>query len=600
MILYVLIILVLASFVFAFLGARTWHWGYVLLVEAIFLASVGFFIFAAETLRINGVYRAQINKSEKELANLNADVDALRNGTKDGGVLNRLRAGETPAKMAEDADSIPSLEDMDHELLIATRRRGRVWRNVTPAGVDPKTGNVKITITSPTPAGIKGNSVVYLFEEGPPQQPGPNGPRSPQYLGEFNVVQAAGQSVTLTPTVPLQPTDPESRRVAASKGPWTMYETMPADRYEIYAGMTDDQLKQLLPKQSVNEFLKNGKPATADDDPWRKFGYDENGQQLPADQMAKATKILYERRLRDYAVEIDELLKRRISMLADVDAVKKDIDELTAAEEVGKKLQAFRTEERQKLATDLAGVTKEREAIEKHLAQVEQLLAKARQLTAETMAHNEQLVAELAARQLHTQPSQQRHQQSPKTARTAGTEPLEMMRPVPFDAAVAYNDAASLRPFPRTPPHRESPPWDSTTATTAAAITPATRPVSTSAAECAPSRPTSFSSPLLFSSSSCSPAATRQIRKWAFLVTPVGSPICSVFIPICLPSPGTSSSFSRMVFCMMCGTSDTSFSIWPRSGSSAELSNTGTASESTWRSICWRLLREVQPGSWAP
>jgi hypothetical protein len=423
MILYVLIILVLASFVFTFLGARTWHWGYVLLVEAIFLASVGAFILAAEVVRINAVYRAQINKSEKEVADLNADVDALRSGTKDTAVLNRLRGGEPAAKMAEDAEAIPSLEDMDHELLIATRRRGRVWRNVTPAGIDPKTGNVKVTITAPTPAGIKGNSVVYLFEEGPPQPPGPNGPRGPQYLGEFNVIQAAGQSVTLTPTVPLAPTDFESKRLAASKGPWAMYETMPADRYEIYAGMTDDQLKELLPKQSVNEYLRNGKPATADDDPWRKVGYDENGQQLPADQMAKATKVLYERRLRDYAAEIDELLRRRISMLADVDAVNKDIAELTTAEAIGKKLQAFRTEERQKLTTDLAGVTKEREAIEKHLAQVEQLLAKARQLTAETMAHNQQLVAELAARQLHTRPANNGTSTPPKRP-----EPLALSR----------------------------------------------------------------------------------------------------------------------------------------------------------------------------
>jgi hypothetical protein len=404
MILYIIIGLVLASFVFTFLGARTWHWGYVILVEAIFLASVGAFILAAEVVRINAVYRSQITKDEKQLADANADVDALRNGTKDGAVLGRLRAGETPAKMAEDADAIPSLEDMDHELLIETRRRGRVWRNVTPAGVDPKTGNVKVTITAPTPAGIKGNSVVYLFEEGPPQQAGPGGPRSPMFLGEFNVTQAAGQNVTLTPTVPLAPTDFESKRVAASKGPWTMYETMPADAYEIYAGMTEDQLKQLLPKQSVNEYLRHGKPATADDSPWRKVGYDDNGQ-LPAEEMAKATKVLYERRLRDYSTEIDELLRRRINMLADIDATKKDIDELTAAEEVGKKLQAFRTDERQKLTTDLAGITKERDTIEKHLAQLQQLLAKARQLTVEAMARNQQMVAELSARQLHKQPA---------------------------------------------------------------------------------------------------------------------------------------------------------------------------------------------------
>ena len=72
MILYVIILLLLASFVFTFLGARTWHWGYVLLVEFIFLASVGFFLLASETLRINGVLRGQIRTAEKQLADVTA------------------------------------------------------------------------------------------------------------------------------------------------------------------------------------------------------------------------------------------------------------------------------------------------------------------------------------------------------------------------------------------------------------------------------------------------------------------------------------------------------------------------------------------------
>ncbi len=403
MILYVLIVLVLASFVFAFLGARTWHWGYVLLVEAIFLATLGFFVLAAETLRINAVLRSQVNRIEKQLADTTADVEGLKNGTSNSAVLNRLRGGETPIKMAEDADSIDSIEQLNHELLIATRRRGRVWRNVTPAGIDPKTGTVKANIPAPGPVGIKPSTVVFLFEEGAPQPPAPNGaPRGPQYLGEFNITQAAGQQVTLQPTQPLSASEFELRRLATSKGPWVMYESMPADRYEVFAGMTDDQLKQLLPKESVNEYLRNGKPATADDDPSRKVGFDENGNRLPPDQIGKATKVIYQRRLHDYALELDELARRRISMLAQIDAVKNDIAELTAAEAIAKKLQAFRTDERQKLTADLAGVTKERQAIEKHLAQVEQLLAKARQLTADLRKQNQQLAVELAERQLHT------------------------------------------------------------------------------------------------------------------------------------------------------------------------------------------------------
>ena len=119
----------------------------------------------------------------------------------------------------------------------------------------------------------------------------------------------------------------------------------------------------------------------------------------------KPAKTLYQRRLRDYAAEFDEFVRRRVAMLAEIDAIKKDIEQLTAAQEVAKKLQASRTEERAKLTADLAGVTKEREAIEKHLAEVEKLLAKARQLTAEMLEKNRKLTAELTARQLPSRPS---------------------------------------------------------------------------------------------------------------------------------------------------------------------------------------------------
>jgi hypothetical protein len=431
MILYVLIILVLASFVFAFLSARTWHWGYVLLVEAIFLATLGFFLLAAETLRINGVLRSQVNKQQKELDELVANNAGLKEGTRDSKVLARLGNTDPPTKMPEDAESIASIEQLDHELLIATRQRGRIWRNVIPAGIDPKTGALKVTFTAPprvvtpnpdapeggaTPAaapapapvvsGIKPDTVVFLFEEGPPQPPGPKGePRGPQFLGEFTVAQAAQQQASLLPVHQMQPKDFETRRLAASRGPWVMYETMPADRYELYANMKEDQLKQLIPKQSINEYLRHGKEATADDEPWRKVGFDENGIPLPPDQIGKATKVLYQRRLRDYAAEFDELARRRVAMLADIDTVTKDIAQLKAAGVIAENLQKMRTEERQKLVADLAGITKEREAIEKHLAQVQQLLAKAQQLTAETLKHNRQLVAELAARQLRSRPA---------------------------------------------------------------------------------------------------------------------------------------------------------------------------------------------------
>jgi hypothetical protein len=422
MILYVIIGLVLASFVFAFLSAKTWHWGYVILVELIFLTSVGFFILAAESLRINAILRTQVNTLEKQVAEVSADVEGLKFGTDDPAVLARLRASDPPVIKDEDAESIPSIEELNHQLLIATRRRGRVWRYVSPAGVDPRTGAVRVTFAAPprpapadpsapeegpppapapAPGGIKDNTVVYVFEDGPPRPAAPGAQGAPsglQFLGEFTVTQAAGQTATLQPTGPLEANAFELRRLAASRGPWVIYETMPLDRHDIYAGLTDEQLKQLLPKDTVDEFLKHGKEAATQDDPERKLGLDADGNPLLPDEIDKAVRRIYQRRLRDYANEFDEAERSRIATQADIDAVKKDIEQLTAAEEVAKRIQSFRTEERQKLTADLAGVTKEREAIEKHLGEVEKLLTKARELTAQLMERNRQLAAQLAAR----------------------------------------------------------------------------------------------------------------------------------------------------------------------------------------------------------
>ena len=396
-----LLILVLAAFVFAFLGARTWHWGHVIVVLGIFLSTLGFFLLAAETLRINAIYRSQINQLERDLADVKARNEALLKGTEDPNIIAQLRNDEPPVLVAEDAESMPSLADLDHELLLATRVRGPVWRNVAPAGIDPQTGAVQINIPSPVPAGVKPETVVFVFEEGPAPLPAAEGQaRGAQYLGEFRVSAAAGQEATLLPAMPMD--EFERARLAASRGPWVIYETMPADRHEVFSAMSEEELKQKVPAQSVEEYLRHGKEAGPDDPEERKVGFDADGNRLPADQLGEAAKVVYQRRLRDYATQFDELARRRIVMTADIEAVKKDIERLLAALDSAKKLQAFRQDEIQRLGTDLAGVTKERQAIEQHLAQVERQLARVRELLDAALKRNSELADELAARQLRS------------------------------------------------------------------------------------------------------------------------------------------------------------------------------------------------------
>ena len=131
MILYVLIGLALASFVIAFFSARTWHWGYVIVVELIFLATMGFFLLASETVRINAVYRSQDQKDQKQLDKVDAQNNALQNGTDNDSIIGQLSGQDPPVKTAKDEqgnEKIDSIADLDHELLIATRLRGRIWR----------------------------------------------------------------------------------------------------------------------------------------------------------------------------------------------------------------------------------------------------------------------------------------------------------------------------------------------------------------------------------------------------------------------------------------------------------------------------------------
>ena len=301
-----------------------------------------FFILAAETLRINAVLRKQANDTQRQLDDVQARNEALDKGTTDTAIVNQLRNLEV--RMKEDAESIPSLAQLDHELLLATRNRGRVWWNVTPSNVNQQTGAVQVGVARPVPAGIQKDSVVVLFEEGEPQLPGQDGaPRGKQYLGEFRVTAADAQTATLEPVLPLD--EFEKRRIAASQPPWIMYDTMPADRHQIFAGMSEDDLKQKLPPQSANEYIRHGKDAGPDDEEVRQAGFDETGKRLPPDQLAQAAKKLYQRRLRDYAVEFDELAQRKLELLVDIDGIRKDNERLATALEGAKKLQAFREDE---------------------------------------------------------------------------------------------------------------------------------------------------------------------------------------------------------------------------------------------------------------
>ncbi len=86
-----------------------------------------------------------------------------------------------------------------------------------------------------------------------------------RYLGEFRVAKSdeKQKQVTLAPTSRLSPREIE--RLGAAKGPWVLYETMPRDNHEIFAALSDEEKKAMLPAASLPEYLKDGKAAAGKD-----------------------------------------------------------------------------------------------------------------------------------------------------------------------------------------------------------------------------------------------------------------------------------------------------------------------------------------------
>jgi hypothetical protein len=384
-------VVIIAACVLAWFAARTWHWGYVIVVVGIVLFSAGFFILSAEVLRVNAIDRSKYNKAVADVERATKQVTALEVGSEDPAVVSLLRGQEL--KMPEDAAEVPGISKLEHQIRMITQLRGPVWRNVTPAGFDQQAGTVRATIAAPTPPGLSADAVVYVFEDGPPIPSG-TGPGR-QYLGEFRVVQVAGQDVTLTPSLELA--GYQLQRLAASRGPWVIYETMPLDQHHLFADKTEEELRRLLPAASIDEYLRHGKETTAADGPLRKAGYDDAGKRIAPDEQAGATKTVYRRRIRDYATELRKLSELRALLQTSVAGAQADNQHLAESIASAEQLTAFRRDQMAKLTSDLSGLTRDRQAVDRLLTMVEQQREIIQRMLDETLRQNSELARQLAA-----------------------------------------------------------------------------------------------------------------------------------------------------------------------------------------------------------
>ncbi len=394
-----LAVIVVVGLITVIMSVKNWHWAQMLLLLAIFFSGIGSLVLGLEVYRIHRNIRREMPGLEDKLAEVEQKNEALKDGTRDEALAGQIFA-EMPFNF-EAESRMPGMGVWTRRLQDQARQRGRVWRGVTPtAPIDPTTQRVPVSITQPQPSGLEQDAIVYMFEQGEPNAADPG--QGAQYLGEFRVVEARPDGATLEAVIKLD--DVTGARVLNSQKPWALYETMPADRHELYAGLTEEELRQRVHPASVDEYIRHGteapKPNASEAFDPTIMMVDEAGRRVGPDDAAKAQKWLYERQLRDYAYLFSAANRHYVELRAHRDALQEDLKKLAAANAIAEKFGAQRTEEKQALAGDLEHMEQDRQAAETLLANVQSLLANAGQQLTAARAENTRLAAQLAAEQL--------------------------------------------------------------------------------------------------------------------------------------------------------------------------------------------------------
>ena len=367
-----LAILLVASFVIAYYSSRTWSVGQVVLVYCIFLTAATFIYLAARSLKVRQVYGVQTAKLETQLEGLE------KSNVEQAAEIGRL----------------------DHEFGKLTANRGGVWKQGKVVRAAPD-GTVIVQLPPPGPQSIKQDSVLFMFalsvgvaDEN--KQP-------PHYFGEFKVaaVDAAGGTVTLTPALDLSAQAKQA--LTAIQQSVALFDAMPIDRHDLFAGLDAAQLQAAIPPSSADEYLRDGKRPQEDDPSNRVFGKRPDGSWVSMEVLgdnANVSEKHYVRKLRDYQLLFRELARQRAVDRDAIAQAEQDADLLKEALARAQKDVAYRETEKTRLAADLQGFDKERDIVTGYLRALQAQHANVRSKLAETRQGNRQLASQLASVQL--------------------------------------------------------------------------------------------------------------------------------------------------------------------------------------------------------
>jgi hypothetical protein len=330
----------------------------------------------------------------------------------------------------------PGIRQLRSEIQRVVADRGRVWIGVMRFGRPGPDGQVRVETdrqllqarpgTVPFQQAVTPDTLVYAFDDTPPRPGQPAGP----YLGQFKVTARDDKSATLMPTERLSPD--EAKRLA-SPGPWSLYEQMPVDNQQTFAGLDPQALATLVPRENLAEYQRSGTKAQANDAPaevWTRVEFTkpheldtdagkvsyEAGEALVVDRGsaeqliqqgvakeapdAEGVSNYYQRPLRDYAYLFREFYRQRTALQADLARDKADLASiggaLADAQKEGQFLQATIAD----LQSDLKQLQRDAAAARAYAEKLEGRLAALSAEVAQVSQANRELAARLAAGQL--------------------------------------------------------------------------------------------------------------------------------------------------------------------------------------------------------
>lgn len=221
-----------------YMNTKVWRATHVTFAFLVFVAAAAFMIYASLALKTHAVWKKEAQRLEAALTVETEKRDSLTDG-----------------KLAEYPQTTPTIFGVTSEVHRVILDRGRVWRGCAIAAADAN--SVTLNTAAPpagadpaVPAATKPNNmqprtVVHAFKEAPATDPAITIKLPAVYLGVFEATAVTESNVTLAP---LLPPDAEQRaELQDANATWALYESMPTDNYDVFTGLTDEQLRVLLP-----------------------------------------------------------------------------------------------------------------------------------------------------------------------------------------------------------------------------------------------------------------------------------------------------------------------------------------------------------------